>query len=201
MRDVKIMIESNEIYDFFKKLDRSFFINGKFKKYAHYDSALPIGHEQTISQPTLVYGMTQKLELDRNMKVLEIGTGSGYQTTFLAEFAKEVYTVERIKELSVEAQERLGKLEYTNIKFKIGDGSEGWKEYAPYDRIIVTAAAGSIPNPLLQQLAPGGRMIIPVGQKGVQELLLIEKDQNGKVRKDFLEPVMFVELKGQYGWS
>jgi protein-L-isoaspartate(D-aspartate) O-methyltransferase len=196
-----IMDKNKELYDFFKKLDRSFFIDGDFKKYAHCDSALPIGHEQTISQPTLVYTMTEKLDLDKNFKVLEIGTGSGYQTAFLAEFAGEVYTVELIKELSDTARERLAKLGYENIRFRVGDGSQGWEEYAPYDRIIVTAAAKRIPEPLVEQLDLGGKMVIPVGGTGIQELLLVEKDKKGEIRSQHLGDVMFVELKGQYGWG
>jgi len=195
------MDKGGKLYEFFKKLDRSIFIDGEYKEYAHYDSALPIGHGQTISQPTLVYSMTAQLELDKDCRVLEIGTGSGYQTAFLAEFAKEVYTVERIEELSLRAQERLKALGYGNIRYKIGDGSEGWKEYAPFDRIIVTAAAGKIPDPLVEQLAPGGRMIIPVGNKGLQQLLLICKDDKGNVNTKHLENVIFVELKGKYGWD
>ena len=139
--------------------------------------------------------------LDEDLKVLEIGTGSGYQTAFLAEFAKEVYTVEIIRELSLKAQERLKKLGYDNVKFKIGDGSQGWPEHQPYDRIIVTAAAGRVPDPLVEQLKPGGRMIIPVGERSIQNLLLIEKKDDGTVVQENLEPVVFVELKGRYGWD
>jgi len=182
-------------------LDRSFFIDNEYKAYAHIDNALPIGHGQTISQPSLVYGMTMRLELDKELKVLEIGTGSGYQTAFLAEFAGEVYTVERIEDLSLKARQRLEALGYKNVFYKIGDGSKGWPEYQPYDRIIVTAAAARIPDPLLEQLKPGGKMIIPVGSRGMQNLMLISKNKNGKVNTETLEPVLFVELKGEYGWS
>ncbi|MCX7747599.1 MAG: protein-L-isoaspartate(D-aspartate) O-methyltransferase [Clostridia bacterium] len=194
-------LNHNELYHFFKNLDRSQFIDNDYKKYADYDEALPIGFEQTISQPSLVYGMTQKLDLGKDLKVLEIGTGSGYQTAFLAEFAGQVYTVEKIDELSLKAQERLHKLGYNNIHFKVGNGSEGWKENAPYDRIMVTAAAGKIPDPLVEQLKPGGKMIVPVGEKGRQELLAIQKDDQGRVNKKSLGEVVFVELKGEYGWK
>ena len=190
-----------KLYEFFQSLDRSLFIDNEYKDMAHYDNALPIGHEQTISQPTLVYGMTEKLELDKKHKVLEIGTGSGYQTAFLAEFGGQIYTVERIKELSWKAVERLMNLGYKNINFRIGNGSEGWPDFAPYDRIIVTAAAGEVPEPLLEQLKPGGRMVIPVGEKGKQELLLIQKDEKGGIKKKSLGDVIFVELKGDYGWK
>lgn len=190
-----------ELYNFFRRLDRSLFIDNEYKEYAHCDNALPIGYGQTISQPTLVYGMTEKLALTSKCKVLEIGTGSGYQTAFLAEFAGKVFTVERIEELSSKAQERLKKLGYNNISFRVGDGSIGWRENAPYDRVIVTAAARKIPEPLLEQLAPGGRMIIPVGERGLQELILVRKDHKGTIEKEYLEPVIFVELKGDYGWG
>jgi protein-L-isoaspartate(D-aspartate) O-methyltransferase len=195
-------MEKTELYDFFNKLDRSIYIeNEDYKRYAHNDEALSIGHEQTISQPSLVYHMTSKLDLDKNSRVLEIGTGSGYQTTFLAEFAREVYTVERIEDLSVKAQEKLKYLGYKNIKFKIGDGSEGWEEYAPYDRIIATAAAGKVPEPLFEQLGVNGKLLIPVGKKGIQELMMYEKDAKGNISKRSLGEVTFVEFKGQYGWK
>ncbi|MCX7922485.1 MAG: protein-L-isoaspartate(D-aspartate) O-methyltransferase [Clostridia bacterium] len=193
--------KNNELYNFFKELDRSIFIDNEYKDIAHHDSALPIGHEQTISQPSLVYGMTEKLKLDKSLKVLEIGTGSGYQTTFLAEFAGEVCTVERIDDLSKKAQKRLAKLGYKNVRFKIGDGSEGWAEFAPYDRIIVTAAAGKVPEPLVEQLKPGGWLLIPTGEQGLQDLLMIKKDEQGKVKEQSLGKVIFVELKGKYGWA
>ena len=194
-------ITNKKLYEFFINLDRASFIDNEHKEFAHYDEALPIGHEQTISKPSLVYEMTARLELDKKHKVLEIGTGSGYQTVFLAEFAGQVYTVERIKELSWRAVGRLMKYGYQNINFRIGNGSEGWPEFAPYDRIIVTAAARQLPKPLLDQLKPGGRMIIPVGPKGLQELTLIDKDYKGNLIKKPLGPVTFVEFKGEYGWE
>lgn len=191
----------NKLFEFFKKLDRSFFIDNEYKEFANYDNALPIGHEQTISQPSLVYEMTSKLDINKNLKVLEIGTGSGYQTTLLAEFSEKVYTVEKIDALSIKAQERLAKLGYDNVEFKIGDGCEGWVEFAPYDRIIVTAAAGSLPLPLVEQLKPGGKMIIPIGKMGLQVLYLIKKDDKGNIEEEPIEEVVFVELKGKYGWG
>jgi len=191
----------NKLYEFFKKIDRSLFIDNEYKCMAYINSALPIGHEQTISQPSLVYEMTLILDLDKSLKVLEIGTGSGYQTAFLAEFVGKVYTVEVIEELSHKAMERLIKLGYDNIEFKVEDGSEGWLEYAPYDRIIVTAAAGELPKPLIDQLSPGGRMVVPVGQQGMQELLVVEKDEHGNIEQQTRGIVTFVELKGDYGWN
>lgn len=190
-----------EIEDFFRSLDRSYFLSSEYKEYAHWDRALPIGHEQTISQPSLVVEMTVLLELSKDARVLEIGTGSGYQTVFLAEFAGAVYTVERIRELADQARERLRELGYKNIEFKVGDGSLGWEEYAPYDRIIVTAGASQVPEELVRQLAPGGRMVIPVGRQGCQELLLITKDREDQVAEQNLGKVAFVELKGKYGWT
>lgn len=188
-------------YAFYKSLDRSIFVDNELKEYSHYNYALPIGFEQTISQPSLVLEMTLALNLNKDCKVLEIGTGSGYQTAFLAEFAGKVYTVERIRELSAKAQGRLVHLGYENIHFKVDDGSKGWKEFSPYDRIMVTAAAGSIPDALIEQLDNGGRLIIPVGPKGFQELMVIEKDREGNVHQESLGEVTFVELKGKYGWN
>ncbi|MBM7856147.1 protein-L-isoaspartate(D-aspartate) O-methyltransferase [Desulfohalotomaculum tongense] len=190
----------NDIYEFYRNLDRGLFIDNEYKKYAHYDQALPIGFEQTISQPSLVIEMTMMLDLNKRCRVLEIGTGSGYQTAFLAQFAGEVFTIERIAELSKKAQKRLSKLGYKNIKFKVGDGSKGWEEHSPYDRIIVTAGAGNIPGELVNQLKLGGKMVIPAGKEELQELLLVIKDENGNIKTESLGPVRFVELKGKYGW-
>lgn len=187
--------------NFFYNLDRSFFIDNEYKKFADNDSPLPIGFEQTISQPSLVLEMTRLLSPEKDSKVLEIGTGSGYQTSILAEFAKVVYSVERIRELSKKAQDRLSKLGYNNIFFKIDDGSIGWKENSPFDRIMVTAAAGKIPEELIEQLNVNGKMIIPVGPEYFQDLLLIEKDYDGNLIKRVMGQVRFVELIGNYGWN
>jgi len=189
---------NEEIFDFYKRLDRSLFIDNEFREYAGEDKALPIGFEQTISQPSLVLEMTLHLDLNKESKVLEIGTGSGYQTALLAEFSREIYSVERISELSQKAQERLSKLGYKNVSFRVGDGSEGWIQYAPYERIIVTAGAGIIPKELIEQLALGGKMVIPVGKKEVQELNLISKDKQGEITKESLGKVRFVPLVGKY---
>jgi protein-L-isoaspartate(D-aspartate) O-methyltransferase len=190
-----------DLLRFFQNLDRSFFIDNEYKELAGYDTPLPIGFEQTISQPTLVLQMTAALNLNKSLKVLEIGTGSGYQTAFLAEFAGEVHTVEKIAALSRKAEERLKELGYNNINFIEGNGSEGRPENAPYDRIIVTAAARRIPEPLSEQLKPGGLMLIPVGERGQQELLLLTKAESGLVKTESLGKVVFVELKGDYGWE
>lgn len=197
------MMEKNqELYRFYMNLDRSLFIDDAYSKMsAQNDSALPIECGQTISQPSLVFQMTDSLDLKKEHRVLEIGTGSGYQTAFLSRFAGTVYTIERFAYLSGKAKERMQKLGYDNIHFKIGDGSEGWMAHSPYDRIMVTAAAGRIPAPLLEQLAPGGKMVIPVGMRGLQELLLIRKEESGKIGEERLVSVSFVELKGEYGWN
>lgn len=192
---------NKQIIDFFNNLDRSFFIDNENKSLAGHDVALAIGYEQTISQPSLVLEMTLQLDLQEDSRVLEIGTGSGYQTALLAEFAAEVYTVERIPQLLSQARRRLQVMGYTNIYFRPGDGSEGWEDFAPYDRIIVTAAAEIMPQVLLKQLKPGGKMIIPVGRKGSQDLMLVMKDANNQIRSESLGKVTFVEFRGKYGWS
>lgn len=189
--------KDREITAFFRNLDRSFFMD-QFKEMASADEAVPIGHEQTISQPSLVLEMTLALDLERDSKVLEIGTGSGFQTALLAEFAGSVFTVERIEDLHNRAKERLRELNYENISFKLDDGSFGWEEHGPYDRIMVTAAASKIPYELTNQLAPSGKMIIPIGSSFSQELRLIEKDENGKLYSTLLNQVRFVPLKGKY---
>ena len=190
-----------DLMNFANTLDRSYFIDNEYKEYADGDSPLPIGHGQTISQPSLVWMMTHLLDLDEHCKVLEIGTGSGYQTVFLAQFSKVVYTVERIGEFTAKAKKRLGELGYANIHYKVGDGSMGWEEYAPYDRIMVTAASQKPPVELIDQLAPGGKMIIPIGLRRNQELQLITKDMRGKVKAESRDRVRFVELRGKYGWD
>lgn len=182
---------------YFRNMDRSFFMDS-FKEMAFADEAVPIGHEQTISQPSLVLEMTLALDLEPDSKVLEIGTGSGFQTALLAEFSGQVFTVERIKELHIRAKERLDELGYDNISFKLDDGSSGWEENAPYDRIMVTAAASKMPKELISQLAAGGKMVIPVGSSFSQELRLVEKDENGKLHSTLLTEVRFVPLKGKY---
>ena len=190
-----------KLVDFFKSLDRSFFIDNEFKEHAYLDRPLPIGYEQTISQPSLVLKMTDRLALDKTCRVLEIGTGSGYQTVILAEFSGEVYTVERIRELAESARKKLEQLGYTNICYLIDDGSAGWEEHAPYDRIIVTAAAEIIPETLVNQLGAGGIMIVPVGPRRMQQLKLITRDLKGELHIDTIGEVAFVEMKGKYGWT
>ena len=189
---------NQHLRDFFHGLDRAYFIDHPSKSMAAVDAALPIGYDQTISQPSLVLYMTDALELDSQARVLEIGTGSGYQTAFLAEFSHSVYTVERIEELSVKAQARLDALGYTNITYMIGDGSSGWQEYAPYDRIIVTAAPSRLPQDIVSQLDLNGIMILPVGPPGHQRLKRLHRDQHGDVSTKTLLNVAFVQLHGKY---
>lgn len=185
---------NEEIKAYFKQLDRSKFIDDQ-KEHAALDRPLPIGHGQTISQPTLVLNMTLELGLNKKDKVLEIGTGSGFQTALLSRFSSSVYTVERIRALHDSAKERLTGLGYSNVHFHYGDGHSGWEENAPYDKIMVTAAANEIPETLTDQLAPGGKMLIPVGDFRMQELKLVEKDDNGKISEKVIEYVMFVEFR------
>ncbi|MFO7635881.1 MAG: protein-L-isoaspartate(D-aspartate) O-methyltransferase [Clostridia bacterium] len=195
------MERKKSLKDFFHDLDRSLFISRDLSEYARCDHPLPIGHGQTISQPSLVCSMVEALEIQPGSRILEIGTGSGYQTAFLAEYGKEVYTVERIDELASEARDRLHALGYRNIWYRTGDGSEGWPAHAPYDRIIVSAAPATVPEPLVEQLSRGGRMVIPVGRRHAQELTLIEKDMSGQINRKVLDHVVFVEFVGKYGWS
>jgi protein-L-isoaspartate(D-aspartate) O-methyltransferase len=171
------------------------------KEYAFLDAPFPIGYGQTISQPSLVYLMTDRLQLDKKCRVLEIGTGSGYQTAFLAEFSGEVFSIERIPELAENAKRKLDELGYTNISYRIGDGSLGWREYAPFDRILVTAAAERIPEDLVAQLKVGGIMIVPVGPCGWQQLTVITRKGEVRVHIETIGSVTFVEMKGKYGWT
>jgi len=189
------------IDDFFYNLDRKLFLDEEYKKYSNCDNPLPIGYGQTISQPSLVLEMTKLLEPDKACNILEIGTGSGYQTALLAEFFNTVYTVERIENLSMNARRILSELGYTNIQYKIGDGSEGWEEHAPFDRIVVTAAAGKFPTELFNQLSYGGILQIPIGSRWLQELQIIRKDENGIADIKTVMMVRFVEFQGKYGHS
>ncbi|GAB4334766.1 MAG: protein-L-isoaspartate(D-aspartate) O-methyltransferase [Candidatus Abyssubacteria bacterium] len=189
-------VNDEKVLEAMRKVPRHEFVPEKFRDDAYDDRPLPIGMDQTISQPYIVAYMTQMLELDGGEKVLEIGTGSGYQAAVLAEIAGEVYTIEILGPLARNAEKTLARLGYKNIHVRVGDGYKGWPEHAPFDAIIVTAAPGHIPQPLVEQLKPGGRMVIPVGE-WYQELKLITKDEDGnvKVHKDL--PVMFVPMTGE----
>ncbi len=174
------------------------FVPEGYRRRAYGDYPLPIGYGQTISQPYIVAYMTETLDPEPGMKVLEVGTGSGYQAAVLAEIGCEVYTVEIFEALATSARQRLERLGYANVTVRHADGHYGWSEAAPFDAVIVTAAAGYIPPALVEQLKPGGRMVIPVGSVyGVQNLILVEKDAAGDVRTHNLLPVRFVPmLKG-----
>ena len=177
---------------------RHAFVRRGEQNVAYIDSPLPIGYDQTISQPYIVGFMTEALQLDPNSKVLEIGTGSGYQAAVCAEIAKEVYTIEIVKELAAISKKRLKELGYPNVFAKAGDGFFGWPEHAPFDAIIGTAAAGWVPEPLIEQLRPGGRMILPVGgPRDFQYLVLMTKDDKGNMDKKKVMPVRFVPMTGE----
>jgi len=190
---------SQTTLDAMERVPRHAFVPADSRSYAYQNRPLSIGYGQTISQPYIVAVMTDMLDLKPTDRVLEIGTGSGYQAAVLAEIVKEVYSVEVIKELGFAAKTRLARLGYHNVETKIGDGYYGWEEHAPYDAIIVTAAAGQIPPPLLKQLKPGGKMIIPVKSfYYVQHLVLVSKDKKGAVTTRQTLPVMFVPLTGEH---
>jgi protein-L-isoaspartate(D-aspartate) O-methyltransferase len=202
-RMVDWQIESRSINDpnvltAMRVVPRHFFVRPTEERYAYTDNPLPIGYGQTISQPYIVAFMTEALRLNRNSRVLEIGTGSGYQAAVCAEIAKAVYTIEIVDELAESAKKRLKELGYRNVFVKAGDGYYGWPEHAPFDAIIGTAAAGRVPDPLLKQLKPGGRMILPYGSpKSLQYLVLITKDKNGKISRTNVMPVRFVPMTGE----
>ncbi|NIA14756.1 MAG: protein-L-isoaspartate(D-aspartate) O-methyltransferase [Nitrospiraceae bacterium] len=180
-----------------RTVPRHKFVPQNLVRAAYADGPLPIGHGQTISQPYIVATMTELLKLDPEDVVLEIGTGSGYQAAVLAEIVKKVFTIEIVKTLGEQTQKRLEKLGYDKVEAKVGDGYFGWPEHAPYDAIIVTAAASHIPPPLIEQLKPGGRMVIPVGAPlQLQHLMLIEKRDDGTVVKRAIMAVRFVPLTG-----
>ncbi len=188
-------VTNNAVLSALSKVPRHLFVPKDYADEAYNDYPLPIGYGQTISQPYIVAYMTEVLKPGRKMKALEIGTGSGYQAAVLAEIVDKVYTIEIVPELAKESSERLKKLEYKNIICKYGDGYKGWSEFAPYDLIVVTAAAETIPQPLIDQLAENGRLVIPVGKpSAVQELILLVK-KNGKIEKKRLTFVRFVPFK------
>ena len=185
-------IKDQKILEAMRKVPRHAFVPENMIPYAYNDEPLPIGEGQTISQPYIVAYMTEALELRGDECVLEVGTGSGYQTAILAEIVREVFTVELVSALSNRAQENIKRLKYTNVHLKIGDGTYGWRENAPYDAVMVTAAPDKVPHFLEEQLKIGGRMIIPVGS-AIQELVLVIREKR-KYKKKRLLPVRFVPL-------
>lgn len=181
------------VMDAMLAVPRHEFVPEDVRHLAYENHPLPIGHDQTISQPSLVAMMTDLLELPDDARVLEVGTGSGYQAAILGEICTAVYSIEIVEPLGLQARDVLAKLDYDNVEVRIGDGYAGWPEHAPFDGIIVTAAADEAPEPLVEQLKPGGRMVIPLRRMiGFQDLVVIEKDSDGTLSRHTVFPVMFV---------
>jgi protein-L-isoaspartate(D-aspartate) O-methyltransferase len=198
----KVMVESHiqargvkdpKVLAAMLKVKRHLFVPENMRPHAYDDNPLPIGHNQTISQPYIVALMTELAEIKPTDKVLEIGTGSGYQTAILAELSRNVYTIEIIEGLAKDSEKRLKEQGYKNIEVRCGDGYQGWPEQAPFDAILVTAAAPLIPEELIKQLKPGARLVIPLGDM-FQELYIITKDKDGNIRKEQNIPVRFVPM-------
>jgi protein-L-isoaspartate(D-aspartate) O-methyltransferase len=193
-------IRDPRVLEAFRSVERHRFVGEALQREAYADHPLPIGDGQTISQPYMVALMTQCLELEGDERVLEIGTGCGFQAAILSRLAAEVYTIERIASLSKKAEALLGGLGYTNVRFSVGDGTRGLPESAPYDGIVVTAGSPGIPEPLLEQLAEGGRLVIPVGGRWSQELLVVRRDRGRFVQRRICGCI-FVPLVGTHGWT
>jgi protein-L-isoaspartate(D-aspartate) O-methyltransferase len=183
-----------------RKVPRHLFVEEALRDRAYLDKALPIGEKQTISQPYMVAAMSEALDLRGTERVLEIGTGSGYQTAILAELAESVFSVERIADFVPAARRRLESLGYYNVLIKVGDGTIGWSEHAPYDGILVTAAAPQMPRPLLEQLKVGGRLVVPMGPEDSQTLMRISRGEDG-FQEEALGECRFVKLIGRHGWA
>ncbi len=189
-------LQDERVLEAMRAVPRHWFVPAGQAAYAYSDTPLPIGYGQTISQPFIVAFMTSVLELEPNERVLEIGTGSGYQAAVLNEFTPNVFTIEIVRPLAERAMETFARYGYETIRVRIGDGYLGWPEAAPFDAILVTCAPEEIPGPLLEQLKSAGRMIIPVGSEwGLQELVLVEKDSQGGIQKRSVMPVRFVPLQ------
>lgn len=192
-------IRDARVLEAFRKVPRHLFVPQHLQSFAYDDRPLVIGYGQTISQPYMVAIMTELLNVEPNMKVLEVGTGSGYQAAILAELGAEVHSIERIPELAQNAQETLEKLGYKNVKIHVGDGSKGLPGEAPFDRIIITAACPKVPPPLIEQLREGGILVAPVGDRWLQQLIRIIKNKN-KIETEYHGGCMFVPLVGEHGW-
>ena len=192
-------IKDPKVLSAFRKVPRHLFISEALRDQAYGDFPLPIGEQQTISQPYIVAEMTQALELNEDDRVLEIGTGSGYQAAILAEIVYRVYTVERLRPLYLQARSLLDKLLYHNIVMKYADGTKGWPDESPFDAIIVTAGAPVVPDTLVNQLAEEGRMVVPVGNQHTQDLIKISRQKKGTRQKN-LGGCRFVRLIGEHGW-
>jgi protein-L-isoaspartate(D-aspartate) O-methyltransferase len=190
-------VHDRAVLDAMLRVPRHLFVRPDYVKFAYSDSALPIEEDQTISQPYVVALMTDAAQLDANDKVLEVGTGSGYQAAVLGEIVREVYTIEIIEPLARKAGELLNQLEYTNIKVKHGDGYRGWDEAAPFDAILITAAAPKIPQPLVNQLKIGGRLVMPLGSMShAQDLVVLTKTKEG-LERHLVTGVVFVPMTGE----
>lgn len=186
------------------KMPRHEFVPVELRSYAYLNRPLPIGYDKTISQPFIVALMTDLLEIESGDKVLEIGAGAGYQAAILAELSRQVYSMDIIDELVREAEERLRRLGYANVRFRVANGYYGWAEHAPYDRIMVTAACELIPPALITELRPGGRMVVPTGIADKQTLTLVEKSRSGRLVVREMLPVRFSVLEepgGPVGWA
>lgn len=193
-------IRDQDVLRAMRTVPRHLFVQEALASQAYDDRPQPIGHGQTISQPYIVALMTELLQVKPGMKVLEVGTGSGYQAAVLAEMGAEVYTIERVRELHLATRKLLFDLKYYRIKLKLDDGTLGWPEEAPFDRILVTAGGPEIPKPLVDQLAVPGRLLMPVGERRRnQELVLVIKE-NGALREERKGGVLFVDLVGQHAW-
>ena len=193
-------IKDSRVLAAMKKVPRHLFLDEALWPEAYEDHPLPIGEKQTISQPYMVAVMTEALKLSGNEKILEIGTGSGYQAAILAELAEQVYSIERLPAIAKRARRVFDELKYSNIVITIGDGTLGWKEHSPYDRIIVTAAAPYPPKTLLEQLKIGGRLIIPIGDEFTQDLTLYIRESEAEYSKESYGGCRFVKLIGEQGW-
>jgi protein-L-isoaspartate(D-aspartate) O-methyltransferase len=189
-----------KVIEAMRHVPRHLFVSEALMDQAYGDFPLPIGEQQTISQPYIVAEMTQALDISKEDRVLELGTGSGYQTAILSLLSFRVYTIERIHALYVKARKIFDQLKYHNVISKYSDGTLGWKDESPFDAIIVTAGSPDIPKPLIDQLADGGRMVLPVGSQQSQKLIKIYKDKDG-VHKTDLGGCRFVKLVGEYGWE
>jgi protein-L-isoaspartate(D-aspartate) O-methyltransferase len=204
-RMVSEQIQARGIHDVavlaaMRRVPRHFFVEAALRERAYEDTPLPIGERQTISQPYMVALMTAALEVGPGARVLEVGTGSGYQTAVLAELGTHVVSVERLERLAERARLVLGLLDYSDVRVEVGDGGLGWAAGAPYDAILVTAGAPQIPRPLLEQLAPGGRLVLPMGEDELQSLVRLRRGGDRLV-EEYLGECRFVKLRGSYGWD
>lgn len=194
-------ITSPAVLEAMRKVPRHCFVEEALQESAYNDYPIPVGEGQTISQPYMVALMTEMLDVAPTHTVLEVGTGSGYQTAVLAEMAQQVYTIERLPKLAQNARAVLERLKYYNVQVKVGDGTLGWKEDAPYDRIIVTAGAPAVPEALKDQLKVGGKLVAPVGSRYSQVLNVVTKHENNRLEVEKTCPCVFVKLVGEHGWT